>query len=209
MKDSAALLMLLPLLLASCSNAVMDPKYERNPNPQKHYVVTIKIDGAPGPFHAVKASAFHQIKHTGCMPDAEPFSGHFPTPDRHGVETEMRRISDTEYQFDLFLDDMAEKDYFGKGPCFWELQMVSVRLRPTGAPRERIYMVTADGDELIEKSPIEFYARREMYANPFKQDHELEEDAVEKRYAATRYGTDDPTRFFTITLHAKEQGNGS
>ncbi len=206
MKESAALLILLPLLLASCSNAVIDPKYERNPNPQKHYVVTIKVEGAPGPFHTVKATALHQIKHTGCMPDAEPFSGHAPTSDRYGVETETRRISDTEYQFDLFLDEMAEKDYFGKGPCTWDLQMVPVRLRPTGASRERIYMATADGAELIRKSPVEFYARREMYAEPFKEDHERIEVAIEKRHAGTRYGTDDPSKYFSITLDAKEQG---
>lgn len=193
--------------LIACSNAVKDPKYERNPNPRQKYVVTAKVDGAPGPFRVATANVQYKIGPTQqCMPPAEPISGTFPTPDRASVSLQVRKLSESEFQFDFYLDAMAAKDYFGRGVCNWRVEGVNLTLRPTGAPEERKFSAYMSGTDFPWIDPLVLYARREAYGAPRERAYDIAEDALKKEWAVTRYGS-DVTKFLTITMEARESGS--
>ncbi|QQQ00634.1 hypothetical protein [Lysobacter enzymogenes] len=193
--------------LSACSNAVKDPKYERNPDPKRKYVVTAKVDGAPGPFRDAVAGVQYRIgPDRACMPPAEPISGTFPTQSRAQVEAKVRKESGSEFEFDVYLDAMLAKDYFGRGVCNWQVEIASLSLRPTGAESERKFDVSFSGSALEAGRPLVLYARREMYAVPFEDSYDAFETAIEKEHAQARYGS-DPSKFFTITLSARESGH--
>lgn len=193
--------------LGACSNAVKAPKYERNPNPRQKYVVTAKVAGAPGPFRDAVAGVQYRIgPDRACMPPAEPISGTFPTPSRAQVEAKVRKVSGAEFEFDVYLDAMLAKDYFGRGVCNWEVEIASLSFRPTGAERERKFDVSLGESDLKGGRPLVLYARREMYAVPFEESYDAFETAIEKEHAQARYGS-DPSKFFAITLSARESGH--
>ncbi|UJB18908.1 MULTISPECIES: hypothetical protein [Lysobacter] len=211
MKPNAPLAVLalaaMAAMLTGCSNAVMDPKYERNPNPRQKYVVTAKIDGAPGPFEKAFASVRYKIGPTQeCMPDAEPFSGHFPTPDDFGIEPKVSKVSGTEYRFEMYLDAMASKNYFGKGICSWVVDSINVYLKPVGASKSPEFAALMVQSDVTHQQPVVLYARREIYAKPLAHPYDSIEPALKKEPATKRYGSDQ-TKLFIITLQAKEVGH--
>lgn len=167
--------------LAACSNAVKDPKYERNPNPRQRYVVTAKVDGAPGAFRIVLAGVQYVIGPSQqCMPPAEPISGTFPTPKWANVSPQVRKVSESEFEFDVYLDAMAAKDYFGRGVCTWQVEGVTMSLRPTGVEGERTFTANLDASDVTGKAPLVLYARREMYGAPRKHEYDTVERAIKK-----------------------------
>ncbi|ALN55955.1 lipoprotein [Lysobacter enzymogenes] len=194
--------------LSACSNAVKDPKYERNPDPKRKYVVTVKVDGAPGPFRIVTAGVRYVVGPSQeCMPAAEPISGTFPTPEHANLASQVRRVSESEseFEFDVYLDGMAAKDYFGRGVCTWRIESVTMSLKPTGADRERKFSTNIDEADVTGNASLVLYARREMYGASAENDYEIFEDALKKEWFSKRYG-DDPSKFFTITFSARESG---
>jgi hypothetical protein len=211
MKPNAPLAVLalaaMAAMLTGCSNAVMDPKYERNPNPRQKYVVTAKIEGAPGPFKGASADIRYKVGPTQeCMPDAEPFSGTFPTPSSFDVVPPLRRISEAEYRFDVYLDAVAERDYFGKGVCTWEIESVNLTLKPTNNPKEQKFVAHIGHSEVIDQLPISLYVRRDSYGTQPSDPVFAFESALKKEQFRTRYKT-APTNTFIIMLEAKEQGH--
>lgn len=192
--------------LIACSNAVKDPKYERNPNPRQQYVVTAKVDGAPGPFRVALAGVQYRIGPSrSCMPPAEPISGVFPTQSRANFGLPVRKLSETEFEFDVYLDGMVSKDYFGRGVCPWQVELVSLSLWPTKVEGERKFDLSLDESELTGMGTLVLYARREKYGAPAEYVHDDFETAIKKEYAVARYG-DDSSKLFTITISAKESG---
>ncbi|MBN7137296.1 hypothetical protein A7A76_21490 [Lysobacter enzymogenes] len=192
--------------LAACSNAVKDPKYERNPNPKQKYVVTAKVEGAPGPFRMAIAGVQYRIGPTqSCMPPAEPISGVFPTQSRSNFGSPVRNLSGAEFEFDVYLDGMVSKDYFGRGVCTWQIELVSLTLRPANDDGERKFDLTIGESDVTGGGTLVLYARREKYATPVENAYDDFETAIEKEYAVARYGS-DLSKFFTITVSAKESG---
>ncbi|WP_394538412.1 hypothetical protein PRJ39_22190 [Lysobacter enzymogenes] len=193
--------------LGACSNAVKDPKYERNPNPRQKYVVTAKVEGAPGPFEAATASVQYVIgPDRQCMPPAEPISGAFPTPDRASAMLPVRKMSGSEFQFDVYLDAMEAKDYFGRGVCDWRLEGVRLTLKPAGTPDERTFKAYMSGTDLPWDAPLVLYARREAYGTPRRDAYDDTEEGLKKEWSATRYGS-DLSKLFAITMEARKAGN--
>jgi len=193
--------------LCACSNAVKDPKYERNPDPKRKYVVTAKVEGAPGPFRVATASVQYVIGPTQeCMPPAEPISGTFPTPDRENLASQVRKVSESEFEFDVYLDGMAAKDYFGRGVCTWVVELVTLSLRPTGADGERRFATTIGLSDVTGSMPVTMYARREKYRTPISDAYDDVERSMQVRHATDLYGN-DPSKFFAITFSAKESGH--
>ncbi|MBX9400900.1 hypothetical protein K4L06_06210 [Lysobacter sp. BMK333-48F3] len=205
MKATPPLLVAVCILaaLSACSNAVLDPKYERNPEPRQKYVVTATVDGAPGPFEVATAGAQYVIGPTQtCMPSAEPISGTFPTPSRAGTSAQVRKLPGDRFEFDIYLDAMRPKDYFGKGVCTWVVEGVSIRLKARNATNEREFVAFLDQEQLLGQQPVVLYARGSLYGKVPGAYDETEE-AIEEQHAASRYGTDAGT-LFKITLQSQE-----
>ncbi|WP_152566238.1 hypothetical protein [Lysobacter antibioticus] len=193
--------------LIGCSNAVMDPKYERNTNPRQKVVVTAKITGSPGPFKAASVNVRYKIGPTQeCMPDAEPFSGHFPTPDSFDITPSLNKVSETEYRFDIYLDAMANKDYFGKGTCGWVIDYAALTLRPTGSPAEVSLAAFMSHAEVEAELPMTLYWQRALYGTLRRQSQPVSESAL-KQEEYEKYRSPDLSDTISVTLQAKELGN--
>jgi hypothetical protein len=208
MKPNAPLAVLalaaMAAMLTGCSNAVMDPKYERNPNPRQKYVVTAKIDGAPGPFKGASVNIRYKVGPSQeCMPDAEPISGHSPTPDSFDIKPSVHRASETEYRFDVYLDAMASRDYFGKGICTWVIDYAALTLRPTGAPDEYSLAAFMSHAEIETELPISMYWQRKLYGTSRPHPQPVSESAL-KREEFAKYRDPDLSDTISVTLQAKE-----
>ncbi|WP_363799809.1 hypothetical protein ABU614_06595 [Lysobacter firmicutimachus] len=190
--------------LTACSNAVLDPKYERNPNPRQKRVVTATIDGAPGSFAEATASVQYIIgPERTCMPSAEPFSGTFPTPERFPVTLPVRRLSDNRFEFDYYQDGMLPKDYFGKGLCNWQVETVNLYLKSSNDPNQIGYSVSLFGGDIGRQQRTVFYAQRKLFAATTTIAGGIIDPAQRREDFERLYGS-DPSKSFTITIEAKE-----
>ncbi|MGO1069629.1 hypothetical protein [Lysobacter sp. CA199] len=197
---------MLAVLLASCSNAVRNPNYERSSNPKQRYNVVAKIDDAPGRFSIATASVKYEIGPTKeCMPDAEPFTGVFPTPDTAGVESGVNVLSPTEYSFDVYLDGMVSKDYFGKGICNWLVQSAGITVAKSRSPDFLGFHASLSEAQLKSGKPVVLYVPRKPYFDPPRRlDSTMypsgESGLTEETLRSV--GRFDPGNSFTITLTA-------
>ena len=188
--------------LGACSNAVLDPKYERNPEPRHNRVVTATIEGAPGPFAVANASAQYIIGPSQtCMPSAEPISGTFPTPKRFPISLPVRKLSDNVFEFDVYQDGMLAKDYFGKGVCTWQIETVTLYLKSSNKPNLVGYSVTLLDHDLGDRQRTVFYAQRDIFSATTTMPGDASDPAQHKQDFEMLYGT-DPSKYFTITMDA-------
>ena len=201
------------VLLTGCSNAVMEPKYERNPRPRERFVVVADMEGAPGPFDVATANVAYEIGPTKeCMPSAEPISGVFPTPDRAHIGQTVRKLSETRYEFVVYADGMLNKDYFGKGVCRWIVESVTFNFSRTTNPIDGGFSAWLSESGLRSQQPISRYFRKNAYFDRPQKPPEgffvVSESGLDRAQFQTRYGAIAATDEFHITLTAKEAGNG-
>ena len=190
--------------LAGCSNAVHDPAYEAAAEPSRRYVVTARVQDAPGPFAVANASARYRIRPSGCMPDAEPISGTFPTPNEHILESKVATTSPNAFSAEVALDGMKNKDYFGKGICTWELVGFSFGFRATGQPGETRYSAGISEEEIASGSESTLYLRKKFYPKGPLDD--MPESGTKDPAVLRQLPSND---FFSIHLSAKELGHAN
>lgn len=130
----------LPLLMvtlmttaASCQNhqRVPLPEVKRNPAPQEKYLVTMVIEGAPRPFDKVEGKVQYDIPvgDDDCIPvDYTIAPGGTKNNPSEDVPIVFRKLSDNEYQAEVYLDALLDEDYYGLGVCRWQLTAVAAFL---------------------------------------------------------------------------------
>ncbi|MBT2750029.1 MULTISPECIES: hypothetical protein [unclassified Lysobacter] len=168
--------------------------------------MSAKINGAPGAFSVISASVTYEVGPTkGCMPDAEPFTGVFPTPDTASTKSKVNVVSPSEYTFDVYLDGMVSKDYFGKGTCTWLVQSAGITIARSANPDFLGFGASLNEAELKSGKPVVLYLPRKPYFDPPKRldstmyptsESGLTEDVLRS------VGRFDPANSFTITLTA-------
>jgi hypothetical protein len=134
--NSPHLLLFLVTLMtttASCQNhqRVPLPEVKRNPEPREKYLVTMVIKDAPRPFDKVEGKVQYDIPvgDDDCIPvDYTIAPGGTRNNPSEDVPVEFRKISETEYQAEIFLDALLDEDYYGLGVCRWQMTAVGVRL---------------------------------------------------------------------------------
>lgn len=134
--DSHCLLMLMATMMmttASCQNhqPVPQPEVKRNPQPQEKYLVRMVIQGAPRPFDKVEGKVQYDIPEDddACVPrDYTIAPGGIRINPSEDVPIAYRKISETEYEAEVFLDALLDEDYYGLGICRWRLTAVAAFL---------------------------------------------------------------------------------
>jgi len=104
-----------------------DPKIELNPHPKMRYAITVTFENTPGPFDSIEASADYGVTNNSCVPE-QPLSGARLLPNKR-VHLQLRRITETTYETDMYVDLIQDEDYYSKGVCRWSLAAVSVSAR--------------------------------------------------------------------------------
>ncbi len=139
-------------------------QFRRNLQPKQPYRLTMRIDGAPGPFAQVVALAQFDVVNKECLPppDANPggYTSAVPTED---IEIPLTRISDTEYQGTFYADQMLDEDYYGRGVCRWQLVEARMRMKATGADNETLFMPFVRKDQVLAGEQQTNYFSKSAY----------------------------------------------
>ncbi|KAF1718811.1 hypothetical protein CSC75_18085 [Pseudoxanthomonas wuyuanensis] len=175
-----------------------EPLRKINPNPKRAYVITMKIEGAPGPFAVVEGVAHYEVENRECGRYLK-FAGTFPR--MTSSETfEMTRISENEYRGMVYADLILDEDYFGRGVCRWKFIGTDGFLRATADERDTRFRPGMNDDEVYAQKSVTTYFWKERYPRSQTEDF-------------PSFGYTDRTRFaphildndlFTITLVSQE-----
>ncbi len=179
-----------------------------NPQPRQAYEVVLKLHNAPGPFERIEAVAQYDVANEAECGRINPVTG---TAGRITSQEPLtlKRVADDEYHGTVYLDQMLDEDYYGRGVCRWKFGGTGALLKATGAHEETRFLTFIDADQLTAgKTLTRHYPRRDYpRAAPVQGPHGMTsiEDYPDS-------GNEDPTDYvpelrdalFSISLTAKE-----
>ncbi|WP_077927815.1 hypothetical protein [Wohlfahrtiimonas populi] len=171
-----------------------EKRFQENPNPQKGYRVTIKIENAPGEFEKLYTYANYQTRN--CQYQLKGFAGASLQP-YHRIPLEFKKISDTEYQGEFYVDGMLDEDYgYGGGICHWGFNNVSIVFSATeNVDDTRFSASISDSD--LNKKQLEFNHLKENYPIDEKLPRYLSQGGLKKE----RF---KPEEYFTFYIELEE-----
>lgn len=102
------------------------PRVLSNNHPRMKYEVTVKVDGAPGPFDRIEAVADYRVNNEDCVA-LTPLIGANVPPEKR-LPLELLPSGNNIYKFEFFADRFQDQDYFDKGICHWSVVAVSANL---------------------------------------------------------------------------------
>lgn len=120
----------LPLLAAlSAPACALAANVVAQPDPQARQRVdlSVRIEGAPGPFERIDGHADYRVENTDCVP-LTAVTGATVVPEQR-VPVAFEPAADGGYRAEILLDRFRDEDYYGKGVCHWALVGVTADLR--------------------------------------------------------------------------------
>lgn len=192
-----AITLLVAISTAACGQSMKQPEIRFNPHPGARYEITLTVQDAPGPFDAIEASVDYQVANEQCVPLA-PVSGARLTPRKH-LTIALSRVATNVYKGELYLDRLADQDYFGLGVCRWSVTGAGAILRIGGTEFSAPIFL----EDIVTKQPASrfFSALSYRESAPLPQGQEPWVDAG----SARRSDFKDPNSTFSATLVAEEK----
>lgn len=195
---------------AGCTPAAQEKpmtEYRQNPAPKQAYRLKMKIENAPGPFAEMKALAQYDVTNQECLtpPKDNPggLSSPVPTED---VEIPLTKVSDGEYEGTVYVDQMLDQDYVGRGTCHWELMQVRVHMKATGADGETLFIPSIPSRKLLPAEEEMVYFNKISY--PRTQGSTLDEPVDTGESNRTKFGpTIREDDLFTVTFTPRKEAN--
>ncbi|QWT22469.1 hypothetical protein KPL74_10830 [Bacillus sp. NP157] len=102
------------------------PDVKLNPNPRMRYEITVKVDGAPGPFDRIEGSVDYKVANANCVPLTKVTGATVPPEKR--VPVQLHAAGGNTYKGEIFVDLLQDEDYFGMGVCHWSIVGASADL---------------------------------------------------------------------------------
>jgi hypothetical protein len=167
---------------------------KQNAHPTQRYEITLKIEGAPGPFDSVTAKVGYQVANKGCVP-LTPFTGATVVP-REYVPLTLNRIGDNTYKGTFYADRFQDEDYFGLGVCHWELMSAGVEMKVGGM----LFNPAIMPSEIKAGATVVRYFSKNTYANASNPEVTPFSDSGNQK----RQDFKDPNNTFSTTLTAEE-----
>lgn len=182
-------------------------EYRQNPAPKQAYRIRMRIDGAPGPFAEMRGLAQYDVANQECLspPDDNPGGRSAPVP-TEDVEIPLTRVAEGEYEGTVYVDQMVDQDYVGRGICHWELMQFRVHMKATGGARETLFIPSIPSRKLIPAEQETVYFNKIAY--PRMQGSTLDEPLSTGQSDRTRFGPaigDDD--LFTVTFTPRKDAN--
>lgn len=159
---STGAVVLAALLLAGCSEPTYPP-YALDPHPKDAVEILIKVENGPNGLEAHQARASYHVANQNCLPEVTNLQGVQQGPATYAVTLPVRDLGDGKYSFVLFLDQMSEKDYYGRGPCRWELALAWADFELPDV-NERVYFRASSTSEALEQGVVTRYLPRHVHA---------------------------------------------
>ncbi len=179
-----------------------------NPQARQAYEVVLKLHNAPGPFERIEGVAQYDVTNDAECGRINPATGTAGRITSQEPVT-LKRVADDEYHGTVYLDQMLDEDYYGRGVCHWKFSGAGALLKATGAHEETRFLTFMDADRLTAGQTLTRYYPRMDYprAAPVKGPYGM---SSMEDYPAS--GNEDPTEYvpelrdalFSISLSAKE-----
>lgn len=131
------------VLLGGCSRPDY-PEYQLNPSPKDAREVVIKLNNAPAGLEVSEAYASYRIVNQTCLPKVTNLQGVQSAPKTHTVRMPLRKVDDSTYAFTVHLDQMAIRDYYGRGECRWEFSHAGSAPGLANAPNHVYFSITGN-----------------------------------------------------------------
>lgn len=176
-------------------------QYKRNADPKQAYLITMHIEGAPGPFASVKGAAQYDIVGEECLPVRDSFSGAQTTNSTAMIPVSFTKVSDTTYTATVYLDGMLDADYFGRGVCRWRFTRVQARLKATGTKEETEFLPSLWTDAVLAQEPRTTYFLKRFYP----KDADIDNYPDYGQSDRSRLAPDvSDSELFTVTLSSRK-----
>lgn len=181
--------------MSACQPDTQNPRTALNPHPKMRYELTLKIDGAPGPFDSVSGVLFYEVVNKNCVPVTGAPMNPLRLMPQANPKITFDKVSDSVYRTTVYGDYFQDEDYFGLGICHWSLTGAVARLKikkNTMAP----YL---SSEQLLSEQPALYYFTKDSY---------LSDDDIEVSFGGEplrfNYPTNMQDKLFLITITTKE-----
>ena len=202
-----ALFLLLTLTLPACGQSMKKPDIKLNPQPKMRYELTLTVQDAPGPFESVTGFMQYEVQNEQeCVP-ADAISGHHQ---RLSIDPdiEFKRVGDSQtYKGTVYLDRVQDSDYYGLGVCRWKMVGFSAVIKAG----EVTFNPFISGEQIAKlQSKTEYFAKKiykakiEAPRQPAPEGLRMTPGLDVGGVALSEWITQQPERFFSTTLTAKE-----
>lgn len=140
--------------------AAQTPQYRLNPAPQQGYEVTLEVTGAPGEFGKMRWSAHYQA--SGCSYVTSAWAGARAEPTQR-LEVPFKRTEAGRYVATVYLDALANENYFGNGVCEWRLLSIAAGLSATSAVEDTQFVADMPLKQVQAGLPVKRYYLKASY----------------------------------------------
>ncbi|MDR2220310.1 MAG: hypothetical protein LBE24_07000 [Methylobacillus sp.] len=185
--------LLAALTLAACSDP-KDIKVKQNPQPKMRYEITLTVDHAPGQIESVTSYTQYSVTDKRCAP-AQAISGAPIYPPDQNVPFAVTPNADGTWTGAVYLDQLQDEDYYGKGICRWSLQLVGIQFKIGGATFGTFIPVK----EIIAQQPWITYVPNTPDSTGYSSGIPATGNPRPEWFAERT-----PKQFFTTTLAARE-----
>lgn len=189
---TATLVSLLPFTFSAYGAATQNPDIKLNPQPRMRYEITVKVDGAPGPFDRVEGVVDYRVSNETCVP-LTPVTGATVAPEKR-VPIVLTRAGDNVYKGKVFVDLLQDEDYFGKGVCHWSVVAASANL----FVKQVDFSAPLFHDDLLKGNAVTRYYSNRSYAT-------TQMERVDAGEADRAQYQDEANATFSVTVHAEEK----
>jgi hypothetical protein len=177
------------------------PLHKLNPNPKRGYLITMKIEGAPGPFAVVRGVAQYNIVNSDQCGERLEFSGVVRARGPIIENYQLVQVSDDRYQGNVYLDLIQDENYYGNGVCRWELVEIRAILGRQDSDLGTVFVSAVQRQAILEQEAATTYFKRSNY------------DAAVDGMARADYGMPalttnlplDRSEIFSTILEVKEE----
>lgn len=167
------------------------PDIKLNPSPRMRYEITVKVDGAPGPFDRIEGVVDYRVANEACVP-LTPVTGATVAPEKR-VPITLKAAGGNVYKGEMYADLLQDEDYFGKGVCHWSVVAASANLWV----KQVDFSAPLFRDDLLKGTPVTRYYSNRSYAT-------TQLDRVDTGEADRAQYQDEAGATFSVTVHAEE-----
>lgn len=185
------LALFLILMDTACSDPMKKPNIKQNPSPKMRYEMTVTVDGAPGPFDSIQASAGYDVANDRCVP-LTPGIGATIAP-QNSVPVPLTHLHGDVYRGAIYLDLLQDEDYYGLGVCHWKMTSVSIDL---GIRQATMSSYLSEDAVLAQNSTTRYFSNR-SYSSP-------DSNGVDEGNPKASDFEEEANQTFAVTLTAKE-----
>lgn len=183
--------------MSACQPDTINPATKLNPHPKMRYELTLKINGAPGPFESILGVMFYEVTNKDCVPETGAPMNPLRLAPQANPQIVFEKVADNVYRGIVYGDYFKDENYFGLGVCHWSLTGLAARLK-IGKNTLVPYM---SPEQLFSQQPVVAYFTQLSYTM-----NDGAEVSISGEAQRTNFSPDRQSTLFSVTLSSREIG---